>query len=151
MKQRELFGQDAVVNKNIVQPHEPFCHACGAKTVTYNHRFNNNLFVALHFIGKIRKKFFRARDLDKKLTFNQRTNFQKLKYWNLITQIEEKEIWCLTPFGRSFLKGEEMINKKVSVYRNQVVKHYGPMIHIAEAGDDKQQWNRSEYWEGRDQ
>jgi hypothetical protein len=74
------------------------------------------------------------------LNRNQWDNFQKLKYWDLVTQVEvdgkkKKGIWVITERGVSFLMGEVSVNKSVWTYRGEFKKYDGDMITIYDVSD----------------
>lgn len=110
------------------------CPHCDAKMVEYRHTFNkqmvNCLFVLLDAGGKI--KFS---DLNGKLDYNQRNNFQKIQYWGLITKVPDQDIdWALTELAYMFLTGAASISKSVWTYRNKFVRLDGEQRHIKSFG-----------------
>ena len=71
------------------------------------------------------------------LTRNQWDNFQKLKYWNLVEQIEKdgkkkQGIWQITQDGRLFIEGKIKIRKKVWTYRGVVKEYDGEELMITD-------------------
>lgn len=91
------------------------CECCGAKVVTYTHRINKGLTIAM-------KRMYDAgctAHLESlPLTTSQRSNFQKLKYWGLVRQSSEQSgVWMLTNKGISFVEGKTAELSHAASYR----------------------------------
>jgi len=91
------------------------CECCGAKVVTYTHRINKGLTIAM-------KRLYdagRTEHLENlRLTNSQRANFQKLKYWGLVKQSSERSgVWVLTDRGTNFIEGRTAVPSHVASYR----------------------------------
>ena len=91
------------------------CECCGAKVVTYTHRINKGLTIAM-------KRLYdagRTAHLESlPLTTSQRSNFQKLKYWGLVRQSSERSgVWMLTNKGISFVEGKTAELSHAASYR----------------------------------
>ncbi len=107
------------------------CPHCGAKSVDYTFSFNTGLAT---FLGKLFDAGGTARTNDLNLTYSQRTNSQKLRYWALAVPYRNEEgrrkagWWRITNRGKLFLIGLIQIPSKVVVCRNKIVAFTGPDI-----------------------
>lgn len=68
------------------------------------------------------------------------TNFQKLRYWNLIEPVMGENsrkggYWKITNEGLRFLKGETTLLKQVKMYRNEIKLRFGKVIFYNEISD----------------
>ena len=117
------------------------CPTCGAKTVKYKHRLNYSLIQALRKCAKY--KIAALTDLE--LTKSQYTNFQKLKYWKLVTSVDKtKGYWSVTPLGRDFLRGDLRIHRTAVSYRGAVHSYEGDMVYVSQI-HEKTYKQRQEY------
>ena len=109
---RQIKEDDSLTAKNL------YCPLCDEKMNSYWHSINIPLMDAL-------KKLYEAggvahlRDLD--LTFSQKTNFQKLHYFDLATTDGSGE-YTITNTGVDFILGKIKIPKKIRTYRNEIVE-----------------------------
>jgi hypothetical protein len=74
------------------------------------------------------------------LTRNQWDNFQKLRYWYLVVQVEvdgrrKKGIWQITDDGEQFLYGESRIPRWVWTYRGETVEQSDETVSIRDVVD----------------
>ncbi len=111
------------------------CPHCGAKSVDYTFSFNTGLAT---FLGKLFDAGGTARTNDLNLTYSQRTNSQKLRYWALAVPYRNEEghrkagWWRITNHGKRFLIGFIRIPSKVVVRRNAIVAFTGQNILFSE-------------------
>lgn len=102
------------------------CITCHALVVEYKHGFNKGLAVGLHRIS-LHTGPTHVRALG--LSYTERDNFQKLRYWSLVTKAERPDgtriggFWAITHRGRLFVAGEIMIPKSVWTYRGEFVRY----------------------------
>ncbi len=101
------------------------CECCGAKLVEYRHGMSKGLArgLSIFFLaygetaGEIGK-------LD--MTYSQRCNFQKLRYWGVVEKIGKPDgkggVWKVTPLGIKFLSGATNVPSTVWTYRAKVVE-----------------------------
>ena len=123
------------------------CPTCNAKTVRYKHVFNKGLALGLAKLYEVGKP---ANPSDLGLTHNQYNNFQKLRYWDLVSKwidLKGKHkggLWMVTPMGNSFVSGSA-IRSHVWTYRGERVEYDGEPVLITNylPTDYKQ---RVEYW-----
>ncbi len=100
------------------------CNHCGAKMIDYTFTFNKGLAAFLLRLYKIGKP---CKTADLGLTYAQRTNSQKARYWGLAEPVlnEEGKIkrgwWEITVNGRQFVEGKLRIPRTVTTRRNVVV------------------------------
>jgi len=105
------------------------CECCDAKIVEYKHNFNKGLAIGLQRLAQ----HGGCEHLNKlKLNYNQRCNFQKLRYWGLVKQNlgdktgkPKKGYWKLTTKGELFLNGLDSISSSVWTYRGNPVRFDG--------------------------
>lgn len=67
------------------------------------------------------------------LTTSEWTNFQKLRYWNLIEKKIEDDTgkggyWRISEIGIRFLTGKIQLPKSVIMYRNNKVRNEGELL-----------------------
>lgn len=107
------------------------CCVCGAKLVEYKFAFNYGLAL---FLGRLFDVGEPVRTDSLNLTYSQRTNSQKLRYWGLAEQFVNQETerkrgwWRITDKGRQFVTGEIAIPKYAVTMRNVVVRLEGERI-----------------------
>ncbi len=103
------------------------CDHCGAKMVEYSHSLSKLLVNAL---VKFHKEFGQeeANLKDSSLTFNERTNFQKLKYWDLVIEGDGHSTWFIGPIGIMFINGFYTIKKQVVTFHGKVKRMEGPDV-----------------------
>lgn len=112
--------------------------------VKHVHTLNKGMLQALIKISDF-KIPVNLKDLD--LTFNQRDNFQKLRYWNLVRKsynAEGKRIgghWEITELGLRFVNGEISMPQSAITYRGEVVEYKGENKYFS---DVKELYKRSE-------
>ena len=114
------------------------CQACGCISVEYRFCFNKGLakfFECLYKEGKPVK----TDSLN--LTYSQRTNSQKLRYWGLavpcVGEDSKKKAgwWQITKMGIDFMQGNIKIPKYAFTIKGTVTKLDGPMISFSEVND----------------
>jgi hypothetical protein len=100
------------------------CECCGHKLTAYVHKLNVPLASALIKLFEFYEVNKRRANLDKdlKLTYNQQSNFQKLKYWDLVHR--NKDGWIPTQRGSAFIKGEIAILNAVASMNQEMLPYY---------------------------
>ena len=121
------------------------CEHCGAKMVTYKHKMNKGLCKGLIVLDRHGGKAKLAELTE--LNYNQRNNFQKLQYWNLIVKNIETKEWTMTTWGKDFLLGKVAVQKNALTYRNELQGFEGETITIQDALEDHAWWWRENYLE----
>jgi hypothetical protein len=112
------------------------CTCCGANVVKYRHKFNKGMAIGLYRLSQ-------AGGLEHikrlKLTYNQRSNFQKMQYWGLVRkagatpeEVRSGGYWELTTKGRMFVGGEITIPYYAWSYRGKPVETEGEPCSINE-------------------
>ena len=102
------------------------CPFCQAKMVEYKHTLNKGLCVGLTRLAAVGGE---ANLKELGLTRNQWDNFQKLRYWDLVTkQVDEAGnrvggTWVITEKGLDFLGGMIRVPRKVVTYRGERVEY----------------------------
>jgi hypothetical protein len=103
-----------------------YCNECGAKIIRYWHKLNKPLCSAMI---KIYCKYkLNSVKISSVLAHNQICNFQKLKYWGFVEEINavgKGGEWRLTPRAEKFIFGEISVPKRVQTYRSKVVSNEG--------------------------
>jgi len=119
------------------------CAHCGASVVSYNHSLNAGMVKGLILLEKAGGTSLFS-DLD--LTFNQKNNFQKLRYWYLITS-PEPGVWSLTNEGMDFLLGKTTMPKRVTTFRAERVLTDEKIekITVFDALKDHAYWYKNDY------
>lgn len=104
------------------------CTHCGAPTVEYKHSLSTGLARCLRAIFEA-GNFAHVGDLP--LSYNDRCNFQKLRYWDLVRYADDPSgskaggWWALTPLGQGFVAGVYTAPKSVWTYRGSRVRYEG--------------------------
>ena len=113
------------------------CPYCDAPMVEYPHVLSKGLARCLYRLAQAGGGPIHLDEL--KLTYNQRCNFQKLRYWDLVEKSDPENPkggrWNLTPLGWQFVKGEIEISRKVWSYRAKFSRFEGPTIRIQDVAD----------------
>ena len=99
------------------------CPHCDAKMVEYRHTFNKGLAHGLYELFAVGGGPISLRSL--KLTRTQWTNFQKLRYWGLVSPTKEDGEWKLTTKGFDFITQGISLQKWVYTYRGETVRFEG--------------------------
>ena len=108
------------------------CECCGGKVTAYTHQINKSLASALRQLVK----FYQDSQIDERiagmscslqkdlnLTHNQLANFQKLKYFGLVTNTGLSGKWLPTELGIKFIAGEAKVLTPVATLGGQVLPH----------------------------
>ena len=108
------------------------CGVCGAKIVEYHHSLSKLLVNSLvKFWQEVGRESVSLKDT--RLSFSERTNFQKLRYWGLVekgTFTTTIGTWRVTGIGESFLKNWHMTGERVVTFRGKFIRYEGKLIQI---------------------
>lgn len=109
------------------------CQHCGAKMKKYKFSLNRPLVDVLVLMRKLAPVGSPIEINSLNMTTSQWTNFQKLRYWNLIARYEDKAhpkggIWVVTQQGADFVDGTLPIRKYAVMYRNELVEYSGDLV-----------------------
>jgi len=123
-----------------------FCGTCGAKIVEYRHSLSKPLIIGLRKLND--NSPCNLRELH--LTRNQWDNFQKLRYWDLVSKYYEGGkrsggVWKITERGRLFLGGKISIDRSVYTFRGERTRYCGEEISIEDYGHYGQHEMRIDY------
>jgi hypothetical protein len=127
-------SENAIANGRV-------CPCCGAKVVTYSHCFSRALAT---FLLALYRAGGPAKTDDLGLTYAQRTNSQKLRYWGLARPVlnadskAKRGLWEITDKGREFVEGKATIPRRAHVQRNMVIRIDGDPLAFAEVSDGYQ-------------
>lgn len=104
------------------------CPCCGQKVVAYKHLFNKVLLSDLELLNKV-GGVSSLRDIfdTYEMTSSQFANFQKLRYFGLVSK--EGNIYSLTPRARAFLDGTGAIPSYAVTKFGELVEE-GPYVKI---------------------
>lgn len=122
-----------MTQETTAPPH--VCHECGAKLVEYRFTFNRGLAV---FLSRLFNADRPTRTDDLGLTYAQRTNSQKLRYWNLAEPVvnptteRRRGWWQITEKGKQFVRGAIKIPRHAITKRNVVQRLEGEEIAFSE-------------------
>ena len=114
------------------------CPHCGASMAEYRFGLNTGL------IGVLRKLYDYESEIggpakmdDLGLSYAQRTNSQKLAYWNLAHREHDVKAgyWKITETGQRFIEGRERLHKYVWTYRGEVQRFDGDFVRITDIQD----------------
>ena len=115
------------------------CETCGAKVVEYKHGLSKGLLRTLYKMAVAQQTRSPVSMSEVDLTYSQRCNAQKLRYWRLIVKAGDPESkggdWYVTDRGRRFLRGEFPLPHYAWTYRAETVRFEGPQKYIDEVTD----------------
>lgn len=80
------------------------------------------------------------------LTTVEINNFQKLKYFDLVTKTSISGVWSMTRLGEEFVLNRLLMPKQVYVFRNTVEKWGVERVCIAEAMKSEPFWLKKEHF-----
>ena len=113
---------------------DQYCEHCGAKVVEYKHNFSAALADGLYQLYLSQQAMFLT---DLNLTRYQWTNFQKLRYWNLVDQAKDPitkkatGAWKITRLGFDFIENPEItVFKNVWTFRGQPTRFDGEKVQF---------------------
>lgn len=116
------------------------CPTCGHKSVDYKHSINKTLISSL---ARLYQAGGTSR-LDRLgLNNTQFTNFQKLRYFNLVVQPNNSNEWQITKLGVWFLQGRIQVAQYVITRNANVVRTSPELVFINQVKDCvefKQDW-----------
>jgi len=125
------------------------CPHCGATTKEYRHTMSKSLARCLALAAKAGERSFNPADY---MNANQRANFQKLRYWELIEKVRDGDTrgkggdWIITRKGWLFLSNQVDVHWLVWTFRGKRVRYEGETIKIKQVTGG---WMyRGEYAEG---
>lgn len=124
------------------------CECCGARIVKYKHKLGRGLLKGLFLLDKLGgvSEF----KLIPFKSFNERNNFQKLRYWGFTEHVEGKgSAWKITEKGLRFLKGLDHTPKHAITFRNEVIGFGDEMVSIEDVLSDHLYWYREDYLKNR--
>lgn len=126
------------------------CEACGAKTVEYRHRLSEPLVKGLAKLEQAGGGPINLKELD--LTWSQRDNFQKLRYFGLVLRCRREDgsrrngVWEITGKGRMFLAGTIGVQHVAVTYRGETIRMEGEQVDATDVIGDlyqqREQWAR---------
>ncbi len=118
---------------------EAICETCGAKVVEYKHGLSKGLVRTLYIIAKAEPPGQPVAMADLKLTYSQRCNSQKLRYWYLIEKVGDPDgkggNWRVTHRGSEFLQGIVSVPQFVWTYHGEPLRYEGRYRYIEQVTD----------------
>lgn len=115
------------------------CPHCDAKMVEYKHTLNKNIIQCLWIVCEM-GGILPFKELNGRVTYNQRNHFQQLQYWGLTRKVKDEDgtrvagLWAITEDGMRFLKGEIPVFKHVWTYRGEFVRFDGEALFVSDYG-----------------
>jgi len=108
------------------------CQHCDAKIVEYKHNLTPGLVSGLIELSKAGGGPINLKELG--LTRNQWDNFQKMRYWGLVSKVggDRTGVWEITSLGRDFVEGRTSCKKSVWTYRGATVRTDGKDTFITD-------------------
>jgi len=101
------------------------CSHCGNIVYAYSHNLNQPLVKALFDLVGLYEQLKRPLNLQKdlELTKNQYNNFQKLKYFDLVSDIPGTAGWVPTSRGIDFIYGKIAIRNIAVSFGNKILAY----------------------------
>jgi len=113
------------------------CESCGAKLVEYKHSLSKGLARCLYKIALYKGRAVNLNEL--KFTYNQQSNFQKLRYWGLVAKEDPNNLkggkWIITRKGWQFITDEITVPKTAWSFRGDFIRHEGIEIRFSDITD----------------
>ncbi len=112
-----------------------YCEYCGASLNEHKHSLSKALVQGLIKLSETENPI-NIKELN--LTRNQWDNFQKLRYWDLVSKHQTPEgkrvggTWFITDRGTRFLNGNLAVSKSVWTYRGERVRFEGDGIEVTD-------------------
>jgi hypothetical protein len=110
------------------------CETCGAKVVEYKHGLSKGLVRVLYLIAQAGLPGSTISMSEVKLTYSQRCNSQKLRYWYLIEKVHDELSkggdWRITQRGSDFLQGKISLPQYVWTFHGEQVRYEGRYRYI---------------------
>jgi len=102
------------------------CEACGAKMVPYRHKLNTGMVMSLKKLYDVGgSAHLNALQID----YNQRCNFQKMRYWGLVGKGgAEAGVWIISQYGKLFVEGQSTAPSHAWSYRGVTVDKDDPDV-----------------------
>lgn len=115
-----MYDEDYSTDSNKI------CTSCGAKMVAYRHKLNTGMVTSLQKLLNVGgSAHLNALQLD----YNQRCNFQKLRYWGLAGRAEQESgVWIISQYGKAFLAGLSTAPSHAWSYRGVPIDKDDPEI-----------------------
>lgn len=108
-----------------------YCPHCNGKMVIYVHSMSELIARALDKFT-VKSEGSSCGLIGAGLTFSERTNFQKLRYWDLVGKGDKSGEWRTTDRGIQFLNGEIMVPEKAMTFRGSRTSYDGCNVSINE-------------------
>lgn len=127
------------------QPKPKRCPECDGKIVEYRHRLSRPLVAGLVRLERNGGGPINLGDLAPPLTYSQRCNFQKLRYFGLVAGVDDDDgprsgIWELTEAGMLFLAGRLKVQSHVWTFRGSPTGFEGDARFVHEIDGGYQSW-----------
>lgn len=125
-------------------PGDGLCPHCGGKMVEYRHHLSTPLVLALRRLLVAGRGPVHLGELD--LTYSQRCNFQKLRYFGLVDYADPNRRsgrWRVTDAGVRFVRGETECYESVWTFRGERVRWDGERIRLRDVVADyetREEW-----------
>lgn len=105
------------------------CSHCGAKMVAYKHKLNYGMAQSLKKLYALGGS---AHLNALELNYNQRCNFQKIRYWGLVFKSnQESGVWVISSYGKMFVEGKVSAPSHAWSYRGEPIeKEDSEITHI---------------------
>lgn len=114
------------------------CEHCGGKLVQYKQTLSRGLVNALVAFARKGRKAHHLSEV--RFTYNQRNNFQKLRYWRMVRKAgidrERSGYWEITRRGWEFLAEERAVPAYVRTFRAEVVAVSKRKVYVTDIPAD---------------
>lgn len=115
------------------------CEHCGAAIVEYKHGLSRGLLICLNRIARAARPGTPIDLNTLGLNYNQQSNFQKLRYWELVEKADPSSLkggeWILTERGAQFIGGDIALPHFAWTFRGEVVRYEGELITVDEIAE----------------
>lgn len=111
------------------------CPTCGHVKKKYQHSLTTGLVSTLcKFMRGDEQLMFQAKHpiLTCAMTYNQGSNFQKLRYFGLVIKSSKSGYWILTQKGHDFVYGKTVCEKHVITSKGVVESVSAEKLHISQ-------------------
>ncbi len=120
------------LSQKLETRHDEACPHCGAAMREYRHALGGGLVSALVAFARAGGGPIHLEKVN--LSRHQWTNFQKLRYWELVAKAElpdrQKGIWKMTQKGWLFVAGQLAIHQRAVTYRGKLERLEGSRVFV---------------------
>ena len=108
------------------------CPHCGAKMIKYTHSLKSGALVKIlfKFYALTKNGIESINPAKTNFTYNECSNFQKLRYWGFVERLGKDGLWKMTYRGIEFIHGRQSVKINAISYRGVFDSFEGESVFI---------------------